>query len=406
MLEEDVLVIDGIYYDTKGLAAIHPGGDIFVRLSNQTDATALFNSAHRRRFPHDRYQKYVVDPSKVRKDVVRPMQRDFSLYFEICDAVKPLIPRNGFAPAHYWVKVALILGTAVFCDLYTIFVGTSLFMSLLMALAFGFIGLNIQHDANHGAVSKNAQINRLLGLTQDYIGGTALGWMMSHNVVHHVHTNDPILDVDLKIPTLRLTDTVSWNPVHVAQHMYFLVLEFVFGVFHALSNFVTIWFRGPKSNQKILSDYWLTHQLTTMILPLRILLGCYLQGYENFLTHLVITYSCGGAYLAFFFIISHNFEGVEKHLDSTKGCFVNLQVTTSSNVGGWLLAQLNGGLNYQIEHHLFPRVHHSNYPYIAPVVRRICEKHGIRYTHFPWIHDNLISTIRHMEFMGRQPKSA
>ena len=112
-----------------------------------------------------------------------------------------------------------------------------------------------------------------------------------------------------------------------------------------------------------------------------------------------------GYYLAFFFSLSHNFEGVHMQSDTTrpsnKGSkeqsflykqvrsihqmttnnslsqlneptskMAPLQIATSSNVGGSLLCHLNGGLNYQIEHHLFPRVNHCHYPLIAPVVRQ------------------------------------
>ena len=107
----------------------------------------------------------------------------------------------------------------------------------------------------------------------------------------------------------------------------------------------------------------------------------------------------GGSYLSFFFVISHNFDGAQALTDTTrpsnKGCDKNSflykqvplilkptlyrllaknihltpQVAASSNVGGWWLCQMHGGLNYQIEHHLFPRMNHCHYPTIAPIVR-------------------------------------
>ena len=58
-------------------------------------------------------------------------------------------------------------------------------------------GLNVQHDANHGAVSRNHRVNRLLGLTQSWIGGSSVSWIHQHVVQHHVHTNDLHLDPDM-----------------------------------------------------------------------------------------------------------------------------------------------------------------------------------------------------------------
>ena len=101
-------------------------------------------------------------------------------------------------------------------------------------------------------------------------------------------------------------------------------------------------------------------------------------------------------------LVSHNYDGVLQY-DTYYGEKLGLlkrQVLTSSNVGGTWLCELNGGLNYQIEHHLFPRIHHSHYPKIAPVVKAFCEKHRIRYTHFPSIRANVWSCMEHLTNMG------
>merc|ERR1719267_116729 len=118
-------------------------------------------------------------------------------------------------------------------------------------------------------------------------------------------------------------------------------------------------------------------------------------------------YVVAGYYLAFFFILSHNFEGVDFYDNAkTKGgaSFLRNQVASSSNVGGSWLCLLNGGLNYQIEHHLFPRIQHTHYPKIAPVVRTFCESKGIPYVHFPTIADNVQSTVKHLSKMSTYNK--
>jgi fatty acid desaturase (delta-4 desaturase) len=86
-----------------------------------------------------------------------------------------------------------------------------------------------------------------------------------------------------------------------------------------------------------------------------------------------------GFYLSFFFLISHNFKGTHIQEDTTrssnkdgkKNSYLYKQISSSSNVGGWWLAQLNGGLNYQIEHHLFPRMSHMHYHRISPIVKYV-----------------------------------
>merc|ERR1712146_58902 len=83
--------------------------------------------------------------------------------------------------------------------------------------------------------------------------------------------------------------------------------------------------------------------------------------------------------------------------DST---FMKRQVETSSNMGGRFLAIINGGLNYQIEHHLFPRIHHAHYSTIAPKVRQFCKKKGLKYVHYPTILQNLMSMMMYLRQQG------
>lgn len=402
---EDVLRIDGRFYDTQALARIHPGGELAVQLWNCKDATAIYNSSHRRPFPHAKYAQYEVAPASVAKDSVpEPHTQSFKLYFEICERIKPVLKGNGFAPWYYFIKVFVILAVVFYFDAICFARKREMWETVLQSLFCGFIGLNIQHDANHGAVSKSGLVNRILGMSQDYIGGSSLGWMISHNTVHHVHCNDIERDGDLNIPLLRLHKNVQWHIPHVVQQLYFIALEAFFGPVHVLYNLITTW-SGPKGPQRAFAHHWELQKIVSLVPFLRFFFLMQTMNFNEALLHTAVNYAAGGMYLAFFFIISHNFDGVKKEgIDSTAGCFVRNQAETSSNVGGWLLAQMNGGLNYQIEHHLFPRVHHSFYPYIAPIVRRVCEEHGIKYTHYPTIFHNIAATYRHMRDYGRKPE--
>lgn len=137
-----------------------------------------------------------------------------------------------------------------------------------------------------------------------------------------------------------------------------------------------------------------------------IVLPLYRTGSLSTLLQVLPMFVTGGYYLSFFFIISHNFEGAAlnhaQYTQETDKSFLRRQVLTASNVGGAALCVLNGGLNYQIEHHLFPRIQHSHYPLIAPVVRQYCAEKGIAYVHFPTVYDNVVSCVRHLYQMGHQ----
>lgn len=400
---KDVIRIDGIYYDTARLARIHPGGELMVLISNRQDGTAMFNSSHRRSFPHEKYSEYVVPQDQVDVDCrLPPITQSFKLYFEICDKVRPILGK-GFAPLWYYAKVFVLLSAVFALDVYSVLYRRSYALTMIQSVLMGSIGLNIQHDGNHGAASSNPLINTLLGMTQDFLGGSSISWMVHHNTIHHVHCNDITKDKDLEIPLLRLHPRVPHRAHFVLQQFYFLLIEALFGPLHVIQAFVWLW-STPEPRLQILAPYFTISRCVSMIAPVRLLIAM-LQCNGDFTYVLATTflqYSLGGLYLAFFFTMSHNFAGVRKEdVNSTLDCFVKNQAETSSNVGGSWLAHLNGGLNYQIEHHLFPRVHHSFYAKIAPVVREICKKNKIGYTHFPTIADNLTSTFDHLAELGR-----
>ena len=114
----------------------------------------------------------------------------------------------------------------------------------------------------------------------------------------------------------------------------------------------------------------------------------------------------GSLALGLLFTLSHNFENADRdptlqsHLTSQPVCWYKAQVETSCTYGGTISGWLTGGLNFQIEHHLFPRMCSAWYPIIAPTVRRVCKKHGVRYTYYPWLIQNMISTVKYTHKVG------
>jgi fatty acid desaturase len=132
-------------------------------------------------------------------------------------------------------------------------------------------------------------------------------------------------------------------------------------------------------------------------------------GIENILTtafHILTMGAAESLTLASLFALSHNFEHVDR--DPTKPvratgkaiCWFKSQVETSSTYGGFIAGALTGGLNFQVEHHLFPRMSSAWYPYIAPKVREICKKHDVRYAYYPWVWQNFASTVKYLHQSG------
>jgi fatty acid desaturase len=124
------------------------------------------------------------------------------------------------------------------------------------------------------------------------------------------------------------------------------------------------------------------------------------------LGHILVMGASSSLHLAILFALSHNFEQVDRdptyevRKTGEPVCWFKSQVETSSTYGGFISGCTSGGLNFQIEHHLFPRMSSAWYPFIAPKVREICKKHGVRYIYYPWIWQNLISTAKYIHKAG------
>lgn len=132
------------------------------------------------------------------------------------------------------------------------------------------------------------------------------------------------------------------------------------------------------------------------------------QGFSfTVLGHVLLMGASSSLTLAVLFALSHNFEHVDRDPTFTAReengesvCWFKSQVETSSTYGGFISGCVTGGLNFQVEHHLFPRMSSGWYPYIAPTVREICKKHGVRYAYYPWVFQNMWSTMKYLNQAG------
>lgn len=399
--------VDDKVYNAMQLAQIHPGGEMFVRAFAGHDASEAFLSYHRRRFPHAKMKSHLICSAKPRKSNPEEDDKD---YLELCEVVDKEIGRlQSWAPWHYYIKAFVILGSCVSLEMYMHYHADYRWQySACMGFIMALIGLNIQHDANHGAISRNSWVNRFFGLSQNWIGGSAVDWVHQHVVQHHVHCNDVNDDPDIMGGwLLRLNPTKPLLEHQWAQYIYVFCLLALFGFNVVVQSILHLW-RGKhlKDMSSLLFSYRILESCTWLVFMVRwIALPIYRTRSAWVLVSLSPMYSIAGFYLSFFFIISHNFDGAEM-FDRSKGLnaknsFLYKQVASSSNVGGAFLGFLNGGLNYQIEHHLFPRMSHCHYPRIAPIVRAFCAKKCIPYVHFPTIGSNVASTVTHLWKMGR-----
>eukprot|EP00595_Chromulina_sp_UTEXLB2642_P000203 CAMPEP_0196762386 /NCGR_PEP_ID=MMETSP1095-20130614/1811_1 /TAXON_ID=96789 ORGANISM="Chromulina nebulosa, Strain UTEXLB2642" /NCGR_SAMPLE_ID=MMETSP1095 /ASSEMBLY_ACC=CAM_ASM_000446 /LENGTH=374 /DNA_ID=CAMNT_0042113125 /DNA_START=53 /DNA_END=1174 /DNA_ORIENTATION=+ len=334
--------IDDSIYPTEAIAQIHPGGDLFVKAFSGLDATEAFLSYHRRSFPHDKLTRFKLGTTIPRKNIGSDKE-----FLELCEIVEKILPKHkSYAPLSYYIKALGLVGAAVGIEIYMHYTGNyKWYLSAPLGLVMALIGMNIQHDANHGALSRNPIVNRIFGYTQNLIGGSAVDWIHQHVVQHHVNTNDVHSDPDIVGNViLRLNPLKPMTRIHGLQHLYVFILIALFGftvIEYSMENVIRGEHHIPMS--QLLIGYRAFDIFTSILFIFRwfvlpyILWPCSLSGVVERLINIAPMFMVGGYYLAFFFLISHNFKGVhmfdKTELDRDES-FLRSQVSSSSNVGG------------------------------------------------------------------------
>jgi linoleoyl-CoA desaturase len=275
------------------------------------------------------------------------------------------------------------------------------------------IGFCVQHDANHGAYFRTRRFNHLMGWTADaLLGFSSYAWRVKHNVAHHTYTNVDGYDDDIdQTPFARLMPTQTPRPWYRFQHIYIWPLYSLMVVRWQLGADALALLRGRIAQSALHPPRgWDLAGLVAgkavfvgwaLVVPLFVYpWWVVLAGYA---AYTMIT----SVVTATTFQLAHCVE--EAHFTSPEQVAAEkrpwavheVETTVDFCPRNPMLTWVLGGLNYQIEHHLFPRVPHTHYPRIAEIVRRNAAKHGVRYTAQPSLLAALRSHQRHLRTLGR-----
>ncbi|NGP89737.1 acyl-CoA desaturase [Aliifodinibius halophilus] len=267
-------------------------------------------------------------------------------------------------------------------------------LCVLLGIGMAGIGFSISHDALHGAYSPNKYVNQILGYTFDMLGANSYIWKITHNIIHHTYTNIYEHDEDLEVAAfIRLSPNAEYKPVHRAQH---ILAFFAYGFASLFWAFVKDYkyflqsSLGPYENKTHPIKEWIILFVTKimyygymLVLPYLLLPITWWQLAIGFL----IFQFTSGIILGVIFQLAHVVEETEHPTENEDGNIENAwmvhQLETTSNFAhdNHLLCWYIGGLNYQIEHHLFPKVCSIHYPEISHIVREVAEKYDVPYNY-------------------------
>ena len=267
-----------------------------------------------------------------------------------------------------------------------------LLMAVIMGVGMAGVGMNVMHDANHGAYSSKKWINKIMGSSMYILAGNVYNWQVQHNVLHHTYTNIHGHDEDIEQSIMRFSPDQERKPFFKYQMFYAPFLYGLMTIYWALYKDVDQLLRYQKlgllKSQGLSSrKAWyqmivgkIVYVLLVVVLPLT--LGGLL--WWQWLIGFVCMHFLAGLILALIFQPAHVLEETEFY-EPTEGSVDNNwaihQMRTTANFANrskwfsWLI----GGLNFQIEHHLFPHICHVHYREISGIVKETAQKHNIPY---------------------------
>jgi linoleoyl-CoA desaturase len=350
--------------------------------------------------------------------------RNNEFYQSLKTAVDDYFTNNNIKRTGDWrlySKTIILVGTAIAAYSLLIFgnIANALPAYALCALlgyCMACIGFSVMHDANHGSYSTKPWLNDLLGLSMNFMGASSFFWKQKHNIIHHTYTNVDGIDDDIaKSPIIRQCESQRWVPAHKVQHLYLLPAYALSSIFWVFSmDFVKYFSRkiyttdAWKMNTKNHIIFWATKAL---YIGFYIVLPIAKFGFLPWLGGFLIMHALMGLTMSLVFQLAHVVENTEFEtiaLDETKHietAWAEHQIKTTSNfaMNSKVISWFVGGLNFQIEHHLFPKVSHVHYPVISKIVQQKCAEYNLPYNQYPTLAQAIASHFRIMKYLGKRP---
>ncbi|MBL4752755.1 MAG: acyl-CoA desaturase [Flavobacteriales bacterium] len=335
--------------------------------------------------------------------------------------------RNISRHANSWMVVKTIAMISMLLAPYflILFLDLPLWTMWVLTLIMGFgkagIGLSIMHDANHGSYSSKTWLNNLIGKSINLVGGHVITWKIQHNILHHTYTNIYEHDEDIEtIPLMRFSPDAELKWIHRYQHIFCVFFYGLMTLFWAIHKDYSQLIRynkmgllkgsrGSFNGQMIeLTVTKILYYVYMLAIPMMLLDISFLQWLVGFMSmHFV-----AGVVLALIFQTAHVIEETaypvpnEKHTIENEWAIHQMQTTANFAKENKILSWYCGGLNYQVEHHLFPKICHVHYRGLSEIVKQTAEEFSVPYHSHGTFMNALGSHFRQLKELGRPVRIA
>lgn len=343
-----------------------------------------------------------------------------SFHAELKRRTNEYFQKMGKSPTGNWnlYSKALILAV-LFAGIYVhlVFFTPAPFFAILECILLGSvvaaIGFNVMHDGAHGSFSTNPTVNSIAAFSLNILGGNSFMWNIKHNVIHHAYTNVDGVDDDIDIqPWMRMSTTQKKYKFHKYQHWYFWVL---YSLLYLLWIFVLDYQKYFKKSIGVtpikkmsVGDHISFWGFKILNLALYVAIPIYMLGFTPWLIGFLVFTCFAGFVISIVFQLAHTVEHTAFPMpDEVTGkmedewAIHQLKTTANFATHNRLVSWLVGGLNFQIEHHLFPKISHIHYPEISKIIRKACADYGISYIEYPRVRYAVASHVSFLRQMGR-----
>lgn len=287
---------------------------------------------------------------------------------------------------------------------------------VVMGLGKACIGLCIMHDANHGSISKKKWVNTMFSYSLNVIGGSSTNWQIQHNYKHHTFTNIEGHDDDIApAKILRFSPHADFKKIHRFQHLYawffYGLMTFSWILFKDFKEIIIYSKEGLLERRKstlakemaiivITKVVYLIYMIVLPIMFTNIPVWLVFVGF--FIMHFVAGFILAIIFQPAHVLESNDFLLVPEEESMVKASWFTHQLRTTADfaqknrVFSWFV----GGLNFQVEHHLFPSIAHVHYHKIAPIVKETAEEFGIPYNSFDTFGGAIAAHYRMLRLLG------
>lgn len=325
--------------------------------------------------------------------------------------------KNSTGNLGLYFKAVLLWSSYVTLYVHVIFFHAPVWVSILECVFMGgltaAIGFNVMHDGGHGSFSNSKFWNKMAAFSVNALGASGIMWNNKHNIIHHTYTNIDGVDDDIEIkPMLRMCATQKKYKIHRFQHIYVWFLYTLLLIIWVFATDYKKYFSKKVGSVPIKKmsrfehiAFWVAkagYYFMMIVLPI------WMVGFLHWLVGFLIISMVAGFVLSVVFQLAHTVEETTfpvplGDINTIENEWAIHQVQTTANFAtkNRLISWLVGGLNFQIEHHLFPKVSHIHYPAISKIIKQTCAEYGIKYIEFPKMRHAIASHAMHLKKMGR-----